>query len=378
MRAKHFITCSFLLLLVLPLSAQDEPAPADTNTGCAEVLNQAEEEFSAGHFYGIPSLLKDCLDNFSDEQKVRAYMLLSQAYLLIDDPIGAEDSYLKLLKANPEYVADEVKDPIDIFYLSKKFTATPIFTPHVRIGLNTALFRLIDEINTDPYPVNRKDRTGFGFHFGGGMDWNINDNISLAAEIDYVHRVFKTTRSSDNDPRIQIAKEKQTWFDVPVYLKYRASSGKIRPFGYAGVALNMLLASKVELSSVNKYPTLGGNSQKISEGPDVNIKYKRNTINRSLVFGGGALYKIGKDYLFADLRYMPGLSNVSNKNTFYEDNKTDMALSATKYSWLGDYFRLDNVSISFGYVYPLYYPRKVKHARTKSAFRKIEKQTDEN
>ncbi|MEJ0057462.1 MAG: hypothetical protein WDN75_18505 [Bacteroidota bacterium] len=112
---------------------------------CDLTLTQAESEFNAGHFYSIPGLLNECItnDNFTKEQKVRAYLLLSQVYLIIDDPIAAEDSYLKLLKVDPEYVANEVRDPIDVVYLSKKFTATPIFTPHFRAGVNTSLIQTI-------------------------------------------------------------------------------------------------------------------------------------------------------------------------------------------------------------------------------------------
>ena len=103
---------------------------------CAQTLNQAGDEFNAGHFYGIPALLKSCIEKnaFTNEQKVRAYLLLCQAYLIIDDPIAAEDSYLKLLRADPEYVASEDKDPVDVVFLSRKFKSTPILTPRLKIG----------------------------------------------------------------------------------------------------------------------------------------------------------------------------------------------------------------------------------------------------
>lgn len=121
---------------------------------CDQTLSHAETEFTAGHFYAIPALLQKCLsDGLSREQSIRAYLLLCQVYLIIDDPIAAEDSYLKLLDADPEYVTDEQKDPIDVVYLSKKFTATPIFTPHFRIGLNSSVYRNIYSMSTNPYPV---------------------------------------------------------------------------------------------------------------------------------------------------------------------------------------------------------------------------------
>src|SRR5690348_8801996 len=95
---------------------------------CEQTLNRATAEFDAGRFYALPSLLKPCLDNgFSKEQKVRAYLLLTQSYLVLNDPIAAENSYLQLLKADPEFVANPVRDPVDVYYLSKKFTTTPLF-----------------------------------------------------------------------------------------------------------------------------------------------------------------------------------------------------------------------------------------------------------
>src|SRR3954466_12824142 len=147
---------------------------------CDLALTHAESEFSAGHFYSIPSILGRCPEQgLSRENTVRAYLLLCQAYLILDNPIAADDSYLKLLKVDPEYVATEDKDPIDIVYLSKKFTATPIFTPHFRIGLNTSLYRSIYSVSTEPYGVQSHNTLKIGFQIGGGLDWNIDDNFSL-------------------------------------------------------------------------------------------------------------------------------------------------------------------------------------------------------
>ena len=99
MRKELYFTCLIFFSISISSLAQND-------TECEQALNQAQDEFDAGHFYGLPSILNDCITKFSKEQSVRAYLLLSQAYLLIDDPIAAEDSYMKLLSADPEYVAD--------------------------------------------------------------------------------------------------------------------------------------------------------------------------------------------------------------------------------------------------------------------------------
>src|SRR5260221_14499918 len=124
----------FLCVLGSKLSAQV--------SGCEQTLNRASVEFEAGRFFDLPAILTPCLDNgFSKEQKIRAYLLLTQAYLVLDNPTAAENSYLQLLKADPEYIANPIRDPIDVYYLSKKFTSTPICTPHFRAGLNTSISR---------------------------------------------------------------------------------------------------------------------------------------------------------------------------------------------------------------------------------------------
>jgi Outer membrane protein beta-barrel domain len=344
-------------------------------TECEQTLARATDEFSAGHFYGLPSILKSCLEgNFTNEQRVRAYLLLTQAYLIIDDPIAAEDSYLKLLRANPEYIATPEKDPIDVVYLSQKFTTTPIFTPHLRIGANTSFARTIYDINleSDNTLVDTKQARALGLQFGGGIDWNINDNISLCADVLFSSKSFKTNKSSIAIHDSQSALEKQRWIDIPVYLKYGDSQGKVRPYGYVGYATNLLLKSTASLN----YTNLDSKDNSVITDPaDEKITYKRNRLNRSLVLGGGVRYKIGKDFIFADVRYMAGLSNLTNVETnYYSDGSFDLTKDATQTRWVGDYFRLDNLAISVGFVKPLYDPRKIKRARTHGLFRKINKQ----
>src|SRR5688572_22608311 len=92
-----FLTATFSTIL---LQAQNQEE-------CEQVLNRAAEEFNAGHFYGIPAMLHDCLEkNQRAGWRQRAYILLAETYLLLDDPVGAERSYLEILRANPEFVPD--------------------------------------------------------------------------------------------------------------------------------------------------------------------------------------------------------------------------------------------------------------------------------
>ncbi len=377
MRKEYFFSCLFLFVITYGSYAQND-------TECEQSLTIAQDEFDAGHFYGLPAILKDCLQKFSTEQRVRAYMLLAQSYLLIDDHIAAEDSYMKLLQADPEYLADVSKDPIDIFYLSKKFTTTPVFTPHVRAGVNTSIYRLIHEVNTFSEPVTTQHILKFPFQAGGGIDWNVNENLSLCSEVNFSRKVFAINYTGNFKQDTQSYTEKQNWIDVPLYLKYSDSEGKVRPFGYLGYALNFLFSPSAAIRYINNTTdTKDGEittSQAPTTGPDIKLGYKRNTLNQSLVIGGGFRYKIGKDFVFVDARYMAGLTNLTKKETnYYQSEKSagnDYTLAETtiKYAFIGDYFRLDNVSISIGYVKPIYHPSRVKKMRTGRTMRKVSKE----
>ena len=379
---RSIVATFFLAIIALAANGQ---AQVQSEVGCDQKLIHAESEFTAGHFYSIPAILSGCLEpgKLSQEQSVRAFLVLCQAYLLIDDPIAAEDSYLKLLKADPEFVPNDKDHPIDIVYLSKKFTSRPVFTPHIRFGLNTSFFRSIYSITTEPYGVSNTRPLRLGIQLGGGLDWNINDNFSLCLELDFATRGYERVQKSGQNTDESSLIASQSWLDMPLYLKYSFNlNDKIRPFGYAGVAANYLISASNLFTYTDNKP---GGTQLVAEGPNEKVTYQRNQLNRSFLIGGGVRYKVGRNFVYADVRYMAGLSNMAKQNQIYyadpgninkaQIGSTDSQLSdnVTKYHYVSDLFRLDNLSLTFGYVKPLYNPRKVKKARTRSVSRKIRK-----
>jgi outer membrane protein W len=343
-----------IFIFLLGVSRSNLKAQAND---CEQTLNLAAAEFEAGRFYGLPEILKSCLKSgFSTEQKIRAYLLLTQTYLILDDPAAAENSYLQLLKADPEFVANPARDPIDVYYLSKKFTSTAIFTPHFRLGVNTSLPRTIYSLGTSSTidSLSKNKTYKIGFQIGGGVDWNIDDHWSLSLGINYSKKNFKSSFFDDNSGYQGTFTEKQDWLDIPLSVKYSfIDSGKIRPFAYAGISANLLLAAKLSPEGSDKdSPTFGATT--VSQSPDITITSMRNFFNTSLVIGGGTKYKVGKNFFYVDLRYMAGLTNIAKNGEFNP--------LLVKFQYQSDFFRLDNLSISFGYVKPLYDPRKKKKA----------------
>ncbi|MDH4295191.1 MAG: PorT family protein [Cyclobacteriaceae bacterium] len=360
-----------ILLLVVCLGkqslAQDE---------CELVLIQATEEFNAGHLYGISAMLKDCLDkNQKREWRQRAYLLLAETYLLLEDPLGAEQSYLSVLRANPEFLTDPKLDPIDLVYLSGKFTSSPIFSLHGYAGPSISPVRIIHDVRIGGESYTRERYAiRVGWQVGVGMDFHYNDFISASAGVAVSRTGFKhsTTDLFGLDKDIVEFIDRQTWANLPVSVKYSQSIGKFRRYGYVGISFNYLLGDNANVDLKNREAKTSDNAEP-PEFPksisNVDILKSRERLNAAFFLGGGVKYKNKLDYFYLDLRYSFGMKNVVNANSRF--NSTTEGLP---YPYVDDDFRMDNLALSIGYIHPLYKPRKLKKARTKSVLRKIQKE----
>lgn len=358
---------------------------------CEQTIELATEEFNSGHFYSVPGILKECLNSFSREQKQRAYLLLTQTYLLLDDPIGAETSFLEVLWANPEFVADEQLHAIDIVYLSKRFTATPKFSWFVSGGTNVSPVRVILD---NGVTRNGGEKYTFlpGYGFGAGGEYSYNDHIRFRVELNYLHTAYqsKTRDLFPGDAPVgdtEIFRDRQSWLNVPAYVSYADNVGKYRPYFYAGYSLSKLVGDKASIVVENAYPSgyvdsPGEEAETVTdESADYDFKLRRFEFNHSLIFGGGVKYKIGLDFVFAELRYSAGLKNIVDPDFIYGNNATDRTSAdwvlsqspTTEYRHVDDLLRLDNLAITFGFIRPLYKPREIKRARTRSVLRKIKR-----
>lgn len=349
---------------------------------CEAQLNRATEEFNAGHFSAIAAILKPCIDQgFSREQRQRAYLLLTQTYLLMDDPIGAESSYLELLLANPEFEADPIRDPIDVVYLSKRFTAAPIFSLFGRLGINLSPVHLIQAVNITGDQVQNKYTLRPGWLADVGLEWHPYEKISFRVELQYAHTTYKRTQSGlfENTSRTELI-DRQNWGNIPISIKYTHYQGALSPYAYIGYAVNILFSDKASLTLTDEQPL------NITESPVLNYSPRRNVFNRSLLTGIGIQYKFSLDYIFVDIQYAWGQTNLFNYEEAYfdydkhagPDYVSESLLAsgepAFRFASVDNFFRLNNLCFSVGYIHPLYKPRKLRKARTKSILRSIRKQ----
>lgn len=339
-------------------------------TNCVGNLNRAQQSFDAGHLYEIPEMLEGCIKRgFNKTQKIQAYLLLTRTYLFIDDPQKVEESYLNILKLDPEFTVSEDRDPIDLVYLSKNFTTTPIFVLYARAGVNLSSAVSIQNFGVDNTSNSLEEYSSKpGFHFGAGGELNLTNHFSLGIELNFIRRSY-AYQNVLFEGDVQDFQENQALLEPSVFIKYRHDFNKFYPFAYAGFSPSYLLSANGELDLLDRTKTdlTGENSTVVPvSGPAEPLDNLRNSINRAVFIGGGFNYKVGYNYLTFDLRYARGLSNIVDPEGQY-GNSTLLY----KFGYVDDDKRINSVMISVGYVYPLYKPRKIKKGNTKNFLKSI-------
>lgn len=327
---------------------------------CREVLSMAEKEFEAGHLYQAPELLRTCLgDGFTKEENVRAYRLLTIAYLLLDEPIKAERAYISLLKLNPMYAPNVAIDPSELIFFHKNFNTQPRWSIQpIKAGLNLTFIKPFNYYSTDGLLYHdaegladrqtaKKYMLSVGYTIGTGVDYMIWDKLSLSTEILLSLHRFKLDETLFRRANFTY-KEEQYNIQIPVFVKYTFINSKLKPYLYGGAGVKILLFSAAKNLSIIK-----DNAALPETGPEISIDDNRNRLGYDFLVGGGLKYKLGVNYLTFDLRQSFGLNNVSSRESRYANKEL-----LYKYMHVDDDMRMNHSLITIGFVKPVYNPLK--------------------
>ena len=351
---------NFLIFFVLftfnsaiTLFAQDQ---------CAVALSEAEDKYEQGRLYEIPEMIQSCLvDGFSQEQKIRAYRLLTLTYLFLDYYQEADSAYLKLLKLSPEYKTNDELDPMEIINHHEKFTTKPIYYLTIgKLGFNLSQANVLLDYSLSQSDNNSDKYTSvLGFHAGFGAEMVIYQNLHLSGEffltrkglhLQDTHWDFYTTNMDISHIEIEL----------PIMLKYNFFKGKINPFVSGGVSPSLLVESNI-LNIEGNYTVASDNEEfPVQPRPEIGTGKFKNRFNYSLLVGGGINYKIGLNYIVFEARYSMGMLNVTDtKNRWREDITEGRDLKFPS-GHVDDDYKINNLSFFIGFVKPLYKPRKIK------------------
>jgi len=329
---------------------------------CEEVLQRAKAEFDKGHFVGVSDILHGCLhDGFSPEQRFRAYYLLTQVNILLGYPEEADDNYLRLLRASPKFSPSIEKDPVELVYISKKFTSAPFVETYIRAAPLGAYPFYYDRINLNPYFQQTERKISLGAEAAGGVNWNWAERWALGGEALLAYRSIKTRFTQVSGSDEMTVSERMLWADVPLFLKYTFPSKKIHPYVLAGVQADFLLLDNAVISGL--YNVLNDARGAPFKSSGINISKSRNRVNAAVLAGAGLKFQWRQIYWFADARISLGVTQFVNESRNYYDNENPQNLSknVTQFRWASTLYSINYLSLSAGCIFPNYHPRKIKN-----------------
>lgn len=321
----------------------------------AQTLRLATSTYDQGRLHELEGILGN-LQDFTIEQKVAAYKLLTQAYIYREEPKKADETMLKLLNTDHYFEINTEIDPAEFVALYKTFRTDAILAVGLRVG---GAFTL-PSVMSDYYVAadakgTGKYSPGLGFTVGLVVEKEIGKHkkIVIAPEVMLTTRsLTENTLLFFNDSLKVIegsysAIYKQTWLDFNAIARYKLNEGTFNPYVGIGPAISFSMKQPTQLS------TTGLTDTSVS-GPDVDIKKSFSPFAISVIAVAGGKLRIGSIYVIAEVRYQQGLTNVINGNT-----RTNLEM-ATDYGNIPNDFIQSNIFATLGVVYPIFKPIKLK------------------
>ncbi|WP_370090376.1 outer membrane beta-barrel protein [Ekhidna sp.] len=369
---KHLITL-FLLVNACWVFAQ-------SSSQCARALSQAELAFEQGRLSDIISDYSNsnsgftrCLEGgvFSVDEEIRAYKLLTKAYLFQDDEEMAEEMFVKLLGVDKEHQL-AAEDPAELYLLKDKFKTEPILRVAVRGGLNKSLPSVIQNFNTFQTGQKRYNEkgndTGLGIGFWAEVlaERHITKGIEVASGVQYRIATYEIEGEMIENDLNYVAKNTSNMLRIPLIARYSLNYDnkdedgnriKLLPYVFIGGSFDLMLKAKyldTRRTGGTAY-TLPDASQDLKEADQV------SSTNVSIMGGLGVRFRVGRsevDFFSIELRYDNSLFNYINPDNRWANKDVNFGIGHVE-----DDLTLNTVSISFGYTRSLYIPRKRKQYR---------------
>lgn len=371
-------------------------------------LDEAKRWYENGDLEKV-EVIEECASNprsMSREKRIEALQLLTESYLYRNKIGKANKSFMRLLEANPLYEVDSTNEENswDLIYLSRTYSRRPIFSMYFSAGTNFSLIEQLENYGIDnttdvsPGETYLKDIV-LGANGAIGFELPLIYGFDLALEAKFAYRTYSFTDSlyisvnrdnptggnnsslqepgSNSNPKIGkllyatlSLTENQLWIDLPLMLKYNVTFKNVLPYVYVGGGPNFLLyadMTNVQRTTETENTATGVNTDVVPiEQPILLTAHKedvngatlerpdmRTRINWSFIAGAGVKFRVGRNFLFFDLRYTRMFQNNVNRENRYAN--PDLLYV---YGHVDNDYRMDNFAVTFGFTKSFYTPRK--------------------
>ena len=329
---------SICLFFVLNL-----PGFAQTDT-CIQHLKDAQTDYSNGLYdqvvVHVQVALKNCPLDKAD--KIELYKLLILSDLNIDNLEEADKAAGQILRLDPNFKPNKLKDDPKLIELFSKYRPVPTLAVGIVGGMNKTRIDQIKvySVSGDEHDPNLGSyQARRGFQLGVFVQKRLIQNLWLKAGFEYRESSYEHALDSILGSTVYYVEDLK-YYEFPVQLKYEFLKGAIRPFVYSGAKfsfLNKAISTTVQLDKKDL----------------VDRTSLRNTFLIGFTAGLGISYQIKAFQIFAQADYCHISKNVNKEGTRYND-----PINLFKYYYVDDDFRMQHVSISVGGIYNLIYRQR--------------------
>lgn len=347
---KHFLPAFGLLLFMVCNSAATYG-----QTACALTLRTARATYDDGRLQEIPELLSPCLKSgFTQQESVEAYKLLVLSYIYLEEPSKANDAMLSLLRTDPYFEINASADAAEFIALYRTFRTWPVYRVGAKAGVNgtmphvTSYVNAVEGAKVSYTPV-------INFMSGLAFEIPLTEKLTLNPELYFQIRSFYYDSDLDLSGDLENSsegKESQTSLTLPVSLQYQIAKTKLNPYVSLGLSVDYLLKSNITISRLRV------NANSIQERT-FDVTESRNRININAIASAGIKTRLGGGFVVAELRLVYGLSGINETSSAF--TMDDYLLFDNGYA--DNSMNLNSLSLSVGYIYNVFNPKKLKPAK---------------
>jgi len=347
----------FLMLMVMYIHGHAQ-------NSCTQNIKVAEKKFEHGHLREVPELLSECMakNQFTSEEMLKAYKLLTLTYLYLDDSLNAEISFYKLLKSFPDYQINESVEPAELVNLYRTYRTLPLYSFGFQAGSN-----LTNVVPTRLFGIDNLAQREEGYMpllgYSAGLRFEVPLSkrifVSTGAIYNLIRyrniRSLSTTTLLFDEGQKYFAEvhfsENQSWINIPLLLGASIGNSHVRHYLYGGASSGYLLSSKANVSRKSNFVSNTANEIK---GPDINVRELRNHFNYWGIIGAGLRIKSGLNHINIEGQCNFGISNMVNPTKRYANSQL-----LNRYGYLDNDVRISFFTLKGSYMITRYKPKKV-------------------
>jgi hypothetical protein len=169
--------------------------------------------------------------------------------------------------------------------------------------------------------------------------------LNLELQLSMIQYQFTDEISAPGNSSIVEYNEKIVKIEVPFTVAYEFTLNKTHFIARAGLSAARISKATGEPSRISTQSSQSGSDMDISD-------YRKNMLYSGII-GAGVRYKVPRGILQLDLRANLGLNNIVRSEKRYQNPEL-----YNQYFYLDDDFSLNTFSLSVGYYFSFYSPRK--------------------